>query len=487
MKIRIHKLLCFPALIASLSLMLTGHATAQIFTTLYSFGTNAADGYHPNGLILSGNTLFGTTLQGGDGYPGAGMVFKINTDGSGFTNLYNFNPGSDGAYPVGSLVLSGNTLYGEANNGGNVAEDGILFSVNTDGSDHANLHFFNPGYGSAVDGGGPVAGLILSDNTLYGMTPYGGIDSNGGIVFKINTDGSSYTNYLHVFSSIAQNSSGFYTNSDGAQPQGALILSGNTLYGTTYIGGSSGNGTIFSVHTDGTGFTNLYTFSATSGPSGTNSDGANPSAGLLLSGNALYGTAEDGGSLGYGTVFKINTDGTDFATLHSFTNGDYADLNDGAYPASSLVISGNTLYGTTAQYRGSNLDALGTVFAVNTDGTGFTTLHNFESGNQSDGFSPQANLILSGITLYGTAAGGGNAGYGTIFSLSLVPSLSITTVGNQAVLSWPTWAPNFVLQTTTNLASPAWTGVSPAPVVFNGQNVVTNSISGAQQFYQLSH
>jgi len=245
MKIRIHKLLCFPALIASLSLMLTGHATAQIFTTLYSFGTNAADGYHPNGLILSGNTLFGTTLQGGDGYPGAGMVFKINTDGSGFTNLYNFNPGSDGAYPVGSLVLSGNTLYGEANNGGNVAEDGILFSVNTDGSDHANLHFFNPGYGSAVDGGGPVAGLILSDNTLYGMTPYGGIDSNGGIVFKINTDGSSYTNYLHVFSSIAQNSSGFYTNSDGAQPQGALILSGNTLYGTTYIGGSSGNGTIF--------------------------------------------------------------------------------------------------------------------------------------------------------------------------------------------------------------------------------------------------
>jgi len=89
--------------------------------------------------------------------------------------------------------------------------------------------------------------------------------------------------------------------------------------------------------------------------------------------------------------------------------------------------------------------------------------------------------------LYGTAAGGGNAGYGTIFSLSLVPSLSITTVGNQAVLSWPTWAPNFVLQTTTNLASPAWTGVSPAPVVFNGQNVVTNSISGAQQFYQLSH
>ena len=137
MKIRIHKLLCFPALIASLSLMLTGHATAQIFTTLYSFGTNAADGYHPNGLILSGNTLFGTTLQGGDGYPGAGMVFKINTDGSGFTNLYNFSSGtgsapnvtnSDGALPSSRLFLSGNTLYGTTIAGGS-AGLGTVFSV----------------------------------------------------------------------------------------------------------------------------------------------------------------------------------------------------------------------------------------------------------------------------------------------------------------------------------------------------------------------
>src|SRR5438552_3012091 len=67
------------------------------------------------------------------------------------------------------------------------------------------------------------------------------------------------------------------TNSDGAYPYGALILSDKILYGTTSGGGVSGAGTVFAVHTDGTGFTNLYTFSALSGLfSGTNADGFGP-------------------------------------------------------------------------------------------------------------------------------------------------------------------------------------------------------------------
>ena len=100
-----------------------------------------------------------------------------------------------------------------------------------------------------------------------------------------------------------------------------MILSGNTLYGTASAGGSSGNGTVFAVNTDGTGFTNLHSFTATSGSQayGTNSDGANPYGGLILSGNTLYGTARYGGSSGNGTVFAVNTDGTGFTNLHSFT------------------------------------------------------------------------------------------------------------------------------------------------------------------------
>src|SRR6185503_11246789 len=106
---------------------------------------------------------------------------------------------------------------------------------------------------------------------------------------KVNTDGTSFTN-LHNFTAI---SGSLFTNSDGANPFAALILSGSTLYGTANGGGSSGNGTVFRINTDGTGFTNLYSFTATSGcyPGPyTNSDGASPYAGLVLWGNTLYGT-----------------------------------------------------------------------------------------------------------------------------------------------------------------------------------------------------
>src|SRR6266481_773500 len=90
------------------------------------------------------------------------------------------------------------------------------------------------------------------------------------------------------------------------------------------------NGTVFAVNTDGTGFTNLYGFTASSiNPSGvyTNHDGAGLSAGLTLSGKTLYGTATYGGSSGRGTVFRVNTDGTGFTNLHSFAAN---DTNTGA-------------------------------------------------------------------------------------------------------------------------------------------------------------
>src|SRR5207248_3153942 len=98
-----------------------------------------------------------------------------------------------------------------------------------------------------------------------------------------------------------------------------------TLYGTAQYGGSSHDGTVFAVHTDGTGFTNLHSFTATFFPDYTNSDGAYPDAGLIVSGNTLYGTAVSGGSGNYGTVFAVNTDGTGFTNLHSFTGGDGAN------------------------------------------------------------------------------------------------------------------------------------------------------------------
>ena len=181
----------------------------------------------------------------------------------------------------------------------------------------------------------------------------------------------TFTN-LHSFTATFSPN---FTNGDGASPSGSLVFAGNTLYGTARYGGTNGDGSVFAVNTNGTGFTNLHSFTATAGTHYTNSDGYNPQAGLILSGNTLYGTAQDGGTNGFGTVFKLNLDGTGFTNLHSFTAvfGPLYTNSEGVRP-SGLVLAGNTLYGT-AVVGGTNGN--GTVFKLNTNGTGFTTLHSF--------------------------------------------------------------------------------------------------------------
>jgi uncharacterized repeat protein (TIGR03803 family) len=143
------------------------------------------------------------------------------------------------------------------------------------------------------------------------------------------------------------------------------------------------------------------------------------------------------------------------------------------------------LYGA-AESGGSSVR--GTVFAGNTNGSGFTVLHNFVG---SDGAGPLGQLILSGKTLYGTTYAGGSspdgAFNGTVFSLAL-PQLAIIRSGAGVILTWPTNAAGFVLQSASNLVSPAdWTAVSPGPVVLNGRNTVTNSLASGTRFFRLFH
>src|SRR5262249_47780545 len=159
-----------------------------------------------------------------------------------------------------------------------------------------NLHSFSANYydaGQYTNSGGlgPTAGLVLSGDTLYGTASRGGYgtpgdDGGSGTGFAIKTDGTAFTT-LNIFAVLSSSSP--QTNSDGANPVAGLILAGNTLYGTTRGGGSSGSGTVFAVNTNGTGFRNLHIFNSFA-------EGANPVAGLILSGNTLYGTTRGGGS-----------------------------------------------------------------------------------------------------------------------------------------------------------------------------------------------
>jgi uncharacterized repeat protein (TIGR03803 family) len=468
--------------------MLLLSARAQTLSPLHSF-TGLSDGGRPQaGLVLSGGVLSGTASLGGSA--DNGTVFSVNGDGTGFTNLHSFtallnsSTNMDGANPGAGLLLSGGTLYGTASHGG-TSGNGAVFKVNTDGTGFQNLHSFTAT--SIVfansDGAFPEAGLVLSSETLYGTASYGGPSGNG-TVFKVKTDGTGFTT-LHSFSATP---SAPWTNADGAYPYGGLVLSGNTLYGTASSGGSSGNGTVFRINTDGTGFAKLHGFTATSGTVSTNADGAMPYAGLVLSNNTLYGTAAYGGRSGDGTVFKVNTDASGFAVLHSFTHG-----SDGAVPYGGLSLSGNILYGT-AEYGGLGTPGSGTVFALYTDGGSFVTLYTFTAGSGSypritniDGAYPQAGLVLSGNTLYGTAWSGGGSGNGTVFKLSLAPRLSITSAGGNVIVTWPTNSIGATLESATSLASgTVWTNVPSGPVVVQGRNSVTEPVSAGQRFYRLS-
>jgi len=237
-------------------------------------------------------------------------------------------------------------------------------------------------------------------------------------------------------------------------------------------------------------FTNLYSFTGAS-------DGSGPNAGLVQGTDGyLYGTTHYGGaytnqsSEGNGTIFQISTNGA-LTTLYSFTGG-----SDGGNPAAALVqgADGN-FYGTTSaggSYTNQNSHGTwgyGTVFSISTNGT-LTSLYSFTGG--SDGANPQAGLVQARDGgFYGTTAAGGQGGFGTVFRLAMVagvpPQLTLTAAGQSVVLTWPTNATGFTLQSAANLDPTAvWIANLPSPVIVNDQNVVTNPIAGPQQFFRLS-
>ena len=422
------------------------------FTVLKQFTSLASvTGKEPraSGLVLSGNTLYGTTTGGGSS--SVGTLYRVNTDGSDFTVVKQFNgniANAEAAAANGGLLQHGNTLYGMSSGGG-MGNRGTVFKVNTDGDDYAVLKSF-----TEADGGVPSdAGLVMGDGVLYGT-----LNGDAGKVFKLNTNGSGYTVLANV------------TN-----PRATLLLSGDTLYGTT-TGGDVDFSSVFKVNTNGSGYAVLKEFLYNEEflfP-----DGYYPAAGLALAGNTLYGTTAYGGHADLGTIFKVNTDGSGFAVLKHFIGAP----DDGQNPFAALLVSGNKLYGSTS---GGGAFYLGLIFQINTDGSDFTVLKHY---NDSDGNGPTGNLVLAGNVLYGTTVGGGALGFGTVYSLALPgpPQLSLIHSGGSTILSWPTNAVGFTLQSTTNLVPPAvWSTVSPAPVVVQGTFTVTNPVSGAQKFYRL--
>lgn len=426
------------------SILATPFARAQSLTTAVYF--DGSDGANPqSGLIASGNTLYGTTYAGGNS--GAGTVFSVQENGSGFTTLYNFTGGGDGNAPAAGLVMSGNMLYGTTELGGAYGY-GAVFGVNTNGGGITNLYSFAGG----GDGANPEAALILSGNTLYG-TAFSGGTAGDGCVFRVNTDGTSFTN-IYSFSGGAT----------GSNPEAALLLAGNTLYGTSYgpFYGGSGNGAIFKVNIDGSNPGAVYSFTG-------GSDGANPEAGLILSGSTLYGTTSGGGADGVGTVYSVNTNGGGFrSAAFNFSNG--------ANSQAGLLLIGSTLYGTAANGGDAGW---GTIFQAPTSLSAVTPIYQFQ--DSSDGASPEAGLIYANGALYGTTQAQNAYGNGTVFEYALTtrPTLTIAKNGTQVTLSWTN--SSFFLQSATNVNG-VYTNVPGGTT-----SPYTHAATGAQLFYRLEN
>jgi uncharacterized repeat protein (TIGR03803 family) len=466
------------------------------FADLHQF--SGSDGESPNaGLVLSNGTLFGTTYAGGS--VNAGTVFKISATGSGFVHLFDFHYSGDGASPSSGLVLSGGTLYGTTLAGGPLA-DGTVFRVNTDGSGYAIMHSFSGG-----DGSQPIGDLVLSGSTLYGTALSGG-SNNDGTIFRISTNGTGFTNFYQFTYDYLNHPN------DGAAPLGRLLLVNDVLYGVTSAGGADDEGTFFRINTNGTGYTNFFHFSSASRPPnaglvalgnslyGTTAqsifrvdtngtgytnllslgaiDGVLPEgveAGLTLSASTLYGTSLSGGSDSYGEVFRLSTGGSSFTNLHNFsrpTPFNSTSNSDGLAPTAPVILAGGTLYGVAS---GGGSAGKGTVFQLQTDGSGFVALHSF---NSADGAGPRDSLLFSNGTLYGTASAGGGLGDGVIFALNLAasPLLTIQAAGTAVVLQWS--ASGFTLQ-----SAPAATG--PYTNLTGAASPYTNSVSSKQQFFRL--
>jgi uncharacterized repeat protein (TIGR03803 family) len=272
-------------------------------------------------------------------------------------------------------------------------------------------------FGSVSHGTHPFAGLIHVNGTLYGTTMRGG-SSDNGTVYSISTTGQTKVLYS------------FKGGSDGAWPQAGLIDVNGTFYGTTSQGGGSGChgsghygygcGTVYSITTAGSAKV-LHRFRG-------GSDGALPLAGLIDVNGTLYGTTSGGGHYNGGTIYSISTSGSE-KVLYRFGRR----ANDGTNPEAGLIAVNGTLYGTTYAggtiYCGQLGGGCGTVFSVSTTGVE-KVLYNFAgySARYADGAKPQTSLVDVKGTLYGTTSAGGSftGCCGTVYR--------VTTTGSEKVL-----------------------------------------------------
>jgi uncharacterized repeat protein (TIGR03803 family) len=362
---------------------------------LYEF--SGANGETPLArlLLASNGDFYGTTSSGGE--YGYGTLFRMTPEGS-LTTLVNFNGNAQGRFPQAELIEVNELLYGTTVNGG-LAISGTVFSLPLDGGELTSYPF--DGENGAVPRGPLV--YRAADQSLYGTTEAGG--EGAGNIFRLTLDGT----LEEVVS--------FDPSTTGANPVDGLVEANDGLYGMAVSGGANGGGTLFRFNPSDGSFDAVHAFSG--------NDGSTPAGGLqLFADGMLYGTTTNGGSEGFGTVFRFSPVEGTFESLVSFSF-----FEGGKLPASGVIETPAGVFGTTPN---GGPGGLGTLFRLELPSESLGTVasqSSILSFGSSDGASPSGRLLqASDGNFYGTTLSGGEFGLGTVFRLS--PDGFVTTVAS---------------------------------------------------------
>ncbi len=304
------------------------------------------------------------------------------------TVLYNFKGGSDGQNPYSRLTPDGEgNFYGTTVNGGDFGS-GTVFELSPNGAGGWNetvLYSFTGG----ADGGNPWFSGVIFDGkgNLYGTTFDGG-DGGIGVVFELSPEGTSWTeSVLHVFPG----------GPDGAAPVNGLAMdqAGN-LYGTTYEGGTQGDGVVFEISQSDDNWTEQVIY-----------EGADTGWGGVVvdsEGNVFFGTPS--------SVFELSPSGGGWIskTIANFNPG----WKDGGPADTPVLDQAGNIYGTTTGGY-----SLGTVYKLSRGNNGKwkkKVIHHFTGGRRGDNPWPSVVVDASG-NIYGTTIAGGKSGNGIVYEL----------------------------------------------------------------------
>lgn len=269
-------------------------------------GLNTGGALPAGTLLANGGRLYGAATLGGAN--GRGVLFSLTDTGADYTVLKEMEAvspdsghNSSGATPQGGMVMVGGRIYGVASEGG-AGGAGVVYSLLPDGTGYTVLHHFaGPDANDGVNAGGayPAGGLAEAGGRLYGVTMAGGAGGRG-VIFSVATNGTEFS-VLHAFSAFSADAN---INSDGGVPVARPLISGSLLYGATSAGGVEGGGTLFVLDTTRLGLRTLHAFAAPDA-NGLNARGAYPVAEVARVGDRIFGTTVAGGPGGTGVVYSV--------------------------------------------------------------------------------------------------------------------------------------------------------------------------------------